>query len=213
MEHKELRHLLDAMTHVARVSFEKSGNLLPFAMALNDQGKIRQLAFPERRGRSAEDTARFIETGLKMLAQQLTCKAVGFCSEVRFPDDSHASHAEVVFILEHRDGSAYRVVIPDFLTQEPERATGSAEILYSHEFVFGHEYTMVKRGGCMRVLRLLLFCCSVLHSSLRPNDASGPGRPASNCGCAGCNSGSRGDYGNYSVSQLDVSGRHGGRRR
>ena len=117
MEHKELRQLLDAMIHAARVSFDKTSDLPPFAVALNDQGKIRQLAFPERPDRSAEETARFIETGLKMLAQQLTCKAVGFCSEVRFPDGSKAiGHAEIVFILEHRDGCAYRVVIPDFLT-------------------------------------------------------------------------------------------------
>lgn len=117
MEHKELRQLLDAMIHGARLSFAKTGDLPPFAVALNDQGKIRRLAFPERPDRSAEETGRFIETGLKMVAQQLTCKAVGFCSEVRFPDDSHAiRHAEIVFILEHRDGSAYRVVIPDFLS-------------------------------------------------------------------------------------------------
>jgi hypothetical protein len=113
--HEELRQLLDAMIHAARVSFEKTSNLPPFAVALNDQGKIRQLAFPERPDRSAEETGRFIETGLKMVAQQLTCKAVGFCSEVRFPDGSHVGHAEIVLILEHRDGYAYRVVIPDFL--------------------------------------------------------------------------------------------------
>jgi hypothetical protein len=116
VDHKELRQLLDAMIHAARVSFEKTSDLQPFAVALNDHGKIRQLAFPERPGRSAEETSRFIETGLKMVAQQLTCKAVGFCSEVRFPEGGKAvGHAEIVFILEHRDGCAYRVVIPDFL--------------------------------------------------------------------------------------------------
>lgn len=110
MEHKELRLLLDAMIRAAKLSFERTGNFQPFAMALNDQGKVRQLGFPERPDRSA----RFFETGLKMVAQQLTCKAVGVCSEVRFPDGR--IHAEVVFVLEHRDGHAYRVVIPDFLT-------------------------------------------------------------------------------------------------
>jgi hypothetical protein len=116
MEHRELRQLLEAMIHAARVSFEKTGDLPPFAVALNDHGKIRQLAFPERPDRSADETARFIETGLKMVAQQLTCRAVGVCSEVRFPDGSKAiGHAEIVFLLEHRDGCAYRVVIPDFL--------------------------------------------------------------------------------------------------
>jgi hypothetical protein len=116
VEYKELRQLLDAMIHAARISFQKTDSLQPFAVALNDQGKIRQLAFPERPDRSAEETGRFIETGLKMVAQQLTCKAVGFCSEVRFPDGSKAiGHAQIVFVLEHRDGCAYRVVIPDFL--------------------------------------------------------------------------------------------------
>jgi len=45
------------MIHAARVSFEKISDLLSFAVALNDQGKIRQLAFPERPDRSAEETA------------------------------------------------------------------------------------------------------------------------------------------------------------
>jgi hypothetical protein len=114
VEHRELRQVLDSMIHAARVSFEKTGDLLPFAAALNDQGKIRQLAFPGRPDRSAAETARFIEAGLKLVAQQLTCKAVGFCFEVRFLDGA-MGHAEIVFILEHRDGCAYRVVIPDFL--------------------------------------------------------------------------------------------------
>ncbi len=113
MEHKKLRQLLDAMIHAARLSVDKTSDLSPFAAVLNDQGQIRQLAFTQRT--SAEETVRFIETGLKTLAQQLTCKAVGFCSEIHFPDGSRVGHAEIVFILEHRDGSAYRVVIPDFL--------------------------------------------------------------------------------------------------
>jgi hypothetical protein len=116
VEHKELSQLLDAMIHAARLCFEKTSDLLPFAVALNDQGKIRQLGFSERRDRSAEDARRFIESGLKTLAQQLAYKAVGFCSEVRFPDGKAIGHAEIVFILEHRDGCAYRVAIPDFLT-------------------------------------------------------------------------------------------------
>jgi hypothetical protein len=116
VEHKELRQLLDAMIHAARVSFDKTGTLLPFAIALNEQAKIAQLAIPKHPDRSPTEANRFIETGLKMVAQQLACKAVGFCSEVRFPDGSKAiGHAEIVFILEHRDGCAYRVVIPDFL--------------------------------------------------------------------------------------------------
>jgi hypothetical protein len=115
LKHKDLRQLLDAMIHTAMVSFEKTDNLLPFAMALNDQGKIRQLAFPDRPGRSAAQTARFLETGLKTLAQQLTCKAVGFCSDIRALNGSKAiGHAAIVFIREHRDGSAYQVVTPDF---------------------------------------------------------------------------------------------------
>lgn len=121
LDHKELRQLLDAMIRSAKLSFEKTSNLLPFAMTLNGEGKIQQLALAERDGRLAEATARAIETGLKLIAQQTTCKAVGFCAEVRFPDGSTVGHAEIVFLLEHRDGCAYRVVFPDFL--EPMHRT------------------------------------------------------------------------------------------
>jgi hypothetical protein len=116
LDHKELRQLLDAMIRWTKLTFEKTNNLLPFAITLNDQGKIQQLALSERPARSAEETGRSIESGLKLIAQQTTCNAIGFCSEVRFLDGSNAiDHAEIVFLLEHRDGCAYRVVFPDFL--------------------------------------------------------------------------------------------------
>jgi hypothetical protein len=112
MEHKELRQLLDAMIRSAKVSFEKTGNLLPFAMAMNDQAKIAQLGLPQQTGRSAEEIGRSTEAGLKLVAQQLTCKAVGLCSEIRL---NGFAVMQVVLILEHRDRCAYRVVIPDLL--------------------------------------------------------------------------------------------------
>jgi hypothetical protein len=44
-----------------------------------------------------------------------------------------------------------------------ESVSDSAAVLYSHEFFFGkHEYPMVKRGGCMRVVRFLLFVSALL---------------------------------------------------
>ena len=116
MQHEELRQVLDAMVHAARLSFEKTNTLLPFAIALSEQQKIRQLALAGHEVRLAEATARAIETGLKLIAQQTTCKAVGLCSEIRLLSGSQArGHAEIVFLLEHRDGCAYRVVFPDFL--------------------------------------------------------------------------------------------------
>jgi hypothetical protein len=131
VEHKELRQLLDAMIHAARLYFDKTSDLLPFAVALNDQGKIRQLSFPERPERSAKETGRFIENGLKLVAQQLSCKAVGFCSEIHFPGQA-IGHAEIVFVLEHRDGSAYRVVIPDFLEPKNRSDQRTAPRFFTH---------------------------------------------------------------------------------
>jgi len=110
MEHKELRQLLDAMIRSAKLTFEKTGNLQPFAIALNDQGKIRQLVFPERPDRTTEETIRFFEAGLELIAQKTTCKAVGLCSEIQL---NGFAVMRVVFILEHRDRCAYRVVVPD----------------------------------------------------------------------------------------------------
>jgi hypothetical protein len=133
VEHKELRLLFDAMIHAAKLSFRKTDTLQPFAVALNAQREIRQLAFPERPDRSAAEMSQFIETGLKMVAQQLTCKAVGFCSEVRFPDGSKAiGQAQIVFVLEHRDGCAYRVVIPDFLIQKLWDARRAEPRFFTH---------------------------------------------------------------------------------
>lgn len=126
MEHKELRLVVEAMIRTTKLSFEKSGTLLPFAIALNDQGKIQHLALPQH-NRSVAEIGRFIETGLKLVAQQLTCKAVGFCSEIRILNGSKAiGHAEIVFLLEHLDGCAYRVVFPDFLEPKNRREQRTA---------------------------------------------------------------------------------------
>jgi len=111
MKHKELRQLLDAMIRPAKLSFERAGNLQAFAMTMNEQGKITQLVLPDRQ-RSEDETIKSIEAGLKLVAQQLTCEAVGLRSEIRL---SGFAEMQVVFILEHRDGSAYRVMVPDFL--------------------------------------------------------------------------------------------------
>ena len=116
MEHKELRQLLDAMIRSAKLSVEKTTNLLPFAMTLSEQGKIAQLAIADREERLMEAMSRIVENGLKLIAQQTMCSAVGFCPEVHFLNGSKAAgNAQVVFLLEHRDGCAYRVVIPEFL--------------------------------------------------------------------------------------------------
>jgi hypothetical protein len=121
VEHKELRQVLDALIHAANVSFHKTDTLQPFAAALNEQGEIRQLAFPGPNHPAAQ-TGRFLENALKMVAEQLTCKAVGLCSDIRVLNGSKAiGHAEIVFLLEHRDGCAYRVMFPDFL--EPKNRT------------------------------------------------------------------------------------------
>jgi hypothetical protein len=113
LEHKELRQLLDAMIRSAKLSFEKTSDLQPFAITLNEEGKIAQLGLAERDERLVESISRIIENGLKLIAQQTTCKAVGFCSEIHFV--TGIGHAQVVFLLEHRDGCAYRVKFPDFL--------------------------------------------------------------------------------------------------
>jgi hypothetical protein len=115
IEHKELRQLLEAMIRASKVCFEKTGDLPSFAMAMNDHGTLVQLG-PPKQDRSPADAARFMENGLRLIAQQLTSKAVGLCAEIRPLNGSYPiGHLEVVFLLEHRDGGAYRVVIPDFL--------------------------------------------------------------------------------------------------
>jgi hypothetical protein len=115
IEHKELRQLLEAMIRAAEVYFEKTADLPPFAMAMNDHGTLVQLGAPKQ-DRSVADAAGFVENGLRLVAQQLTSKAVGLCAEIRPLNGSYAiGRVKVVFLLERRDGGAYRVVIPDFL--------------------------------------------------------------------------------------------------
>ena len=64
MEHRELRQLLDAMIRSAKLAFEQSGNVNAFAMRLNEQGRIAQLAFPQGRDRSTEEMSKCLEAGL-----------------------------------------------------------------------------------------------------------------------------------------------------
>lgn len=97
-DHKELRTLLDAMIRSARLSFEKTSALLPFAMALSPEGRVSKLASTMRAQQTLED-------GLSLLAKHGDCKALGFCSADRQGDDLH-------IFVEHRDGSAFRLRLP-----------------------------------------------------------------------------------------------------
>jgi hypothetical protein len=114
MIHKDLNLLLDFLLPLARPFQETGGNFAPFAAMMTAEGKIARLGGHVANGHIAPAEAlRSLEDSLRVMARQGRCKAVGFCfvSNLRQSTDAQSEPAVSIF-LEHRDGSAYRFVVP-----------------------------------------------------------------------------------------------------
>jgi hypothetical protein len=114
MSHKDLDLLLDFLVHTASSLQVRGGNFRPFAAMMTAEGKIAKLGGHAANGHIAPAEAlRSLEDGLRVMARQGRCKAVGLCFDTNFQQGPNTGSERAVGIfLEHRDGSAYRFVIP-----------------------------------------------------------------------------------------------------
>lgn len=114
MVHKDLNMILNFLLRNGSLSEENKTSCLPFAVMMTIEGKIASLG-----GRTANsnispaEALRSLEDGLRVMARQGRCKAVGFCydSHIQSSLDPRAEQSVGIF-LEHCDGSAFRFVIP-----------------------------------------------------------------------------------------------------
>jgi hypothetical protein len=102
------------MIRAAKLSYEKTGDLQPFAMTVGEGGKASQFASHVKR--DVTETCRVLENGLRLMARQGNCTAVGLCPELG-SEAPTLEPTEAVIFVEHRDGAAYRIL---FSLQEPK---------------------------------------------------------------------------------------------
>src|ERR1700683_2842269 len=102
MDHKELRSVLDSLVRASADSQRLESDFL--AVVMGQQGKISRVAASTALTTGSRAA---VETGLRLLAQQNKCRAIGIYSTER-PSDNSSQNTEV--FLEHSDGSSYLVV-------------------------------------------------------------------------------------------------------
>jgi hypothetical protein len=114
MIHKDLNHLLEFLLHIARLLRESGGIILPTAAMMTAEGKIAKLGGHAANGHIAPAEAlRSLEDGLRVMARQGRCKAVGLCYDSHLqPSLDPRVEQSVGIFLEHRDGSAFHFAIP-----------------------------------------------------------------------------------------------------
>jgi len=117
LDHRELCQLADEMVRSAKLSYEKTGTFQPLGMTLGEGGKVSQFASKARGVRSMRETCRVLENGLSLMARLGNCKAVGLCPELH-NETPAVEPTETVIFIEHRDGSAYRIMFSRLEPQE-----------------------------------------------------------------------------------------------
>ena len=113
---------------------------------------------------SVEETVRSIETGLKTLAQQSTCKAVASGSQIRFPDGSRVGHVEIVPSRTPRRLRSPRRD-PDLCAETLGRRR--TEPFFTPTNVFGEHETVIEEG-VPTCCRCRWFDCSAFQFWPRP---------------------------------------------
>jgi hypothetical protein len=108
--HKDWQLALDSILRFV-ASHQDAGLLVPFAVVLSNEGKIAQLdgGCSESQRGSVQTRIRVIEAGLLLMAQQGKCKAIGVWLG---SSTGQNNKSEVQVVLEHQDGTAYRILLP-----------------------------------------------------------------------------------------------------
>jgi hypothetical protein len=131
MIHKDLNVIFDFLLRNASPSEENRTSFLPFAAMMTIEGKIAKLGNRAASGRiSPAEALRSLEDGLRVMARQGRCRAVGLCpgSDIQSVSNIESRLALSIF-LEHRDGSAYRFVIPWYTNRPAHRSSSQPAVV------------------------------------------------------------------------------------
>ena len=111
MKNKDLNLILESFLRVIRQHRQDSGGVPAVAIVLTAEGKLAQLSRQANRANiSATEAARYLESGLYTLVREGRCRAIGIPSEMAVSGEAAARRT--VILLEHQNGSAYRVTLP-----------------------------------------------------------------------------------------------------
>jgi hypothetical protein len=108
IQHKDLQLILDSILRLVTLR-QNAGHLVPFAVVLSSEGRIVQLDGGCGDSQKGQTRIRVIEAGLLLMAPQGKLKAIGIYLNASI---LQTSKKEVQVVLEHQDGTAYRILFP-----------------------------------------------------------------------------------------------------
>jgi len=111
LKNKDLNLIVECFRRTIRQHRQDSGWISAVAVILTSEGKLAQFSGQSSRANlSAADTVRYLERGVYTLVREGRCRAIGIPFEMAISGEATARRA--VILLEHQDGSAYRVTLP-----------------------------------------------------------------------------------------------------
>jgi hypothetical protein len=112
LKNKDLNLVLNSFLRSIRQTRQNLCRIPTFAIVLMSDGKLAQFSGQSNRAlTSASDTLRYLERGVYTLVREGRCKAIGIPCEVAACAETSIQQVLAV-LLEHQDGSAYRVQFP-----------------------------------------------------------------------------------------------------
>jgi hypothetical protein len=136
--HKDLQLILDSILRFATLR-QNVGLLIPFAVVLSNEGRIVQLDGGCGESQEEQTRVRVIEAGLLLMARQGKCKAIGLCLD---PSLQQTSRKGIQVVLEHQDGTAYRILFPWIEGGAAHLRYGNATVLPSGSKFFANRVSL-----------------------------------------------------------------------
>jgi hypothetical protein len=111
MKNKDLNLIVECFLRASRHHRPDSGWISAVAIVLTSEGKLAQFSGQANRANiSPAEVVRYLERGVYTLVREGRCRAIGIPSEMAVSGEAAARRT--VILLEHQNGSAYRVTLP-----------------------------------------------------------------------------------------------------
>jgi|ERR1700722_2176804 hypothetical protein len=116
LEHNGLGPLLDTLVRVTKTLLEKQGTFLPHGAMVLADGQVALVGAQTKEEQpGAQKALLFLESGLRGMATQGKCIAVGIALDTRLkaaPRQADVGKDAIWVMLEHKDGTSMSIFIP-----------------------------------------------------------------------------------------------------
>jgi hypothetical protein len=113
LKNKDLNIILDSFLRVIPHHRQDWGRIPALAIVLTSEGKLAQFSGQANRvNTSAAEAVHYLERGVYTLVREGRCRAIGIPFDMTASGEAEAPARHAFILLEHQDGSAYRIQVP-----------------------------------------------------------------------------------------------------